>query len=179
MIQNYGQNSYNNLQNYSQQIDQVQKQLKKVSGQVHSSTSQLNDIYDYLNGLQQSGAANVYYITKAQLTDTDFLQTMLNYTSENKKITTLQVVMKNAPSSESNIKQVQRLQNQVNLQLRGTPLAHDQVAMTGEPVSQAINQSKLSHHFMSLLAIVIIGVMAAVFIVSRAILQPFYWIMLS
>ncbi|MBU9790001.1 MMPL family transporter [Lentilactobacillus sp. G22-6] len=175
VIQNYGQNSYNNLQNYSQQIDQVQKQLKKVSGQVHSSTSQLNDIYDYLNGLQQSGAANVYYITKAQLTDTDFLQTMLNYTSANKKITTLQVVMKNAPSSESNIKQVQRLQNQVNLQLRGTPLAHDQVAMTGEPVSQAINQSKLSHHFMSLLAIVIIGVMAAVFIVSRAILQPFYW----
>ncbi|WP_243674112.1 hypothetical protein [Lentilactobacillus kisonensis] len=85
VIQTYGQNSYNNLQNYSQQINQVQKQLKKVSGQVHSSTDQLNGIYDYLSGLQQSGAANIYYITKAQLADTDFLQTMLNYTSANKK----------------------------------------------------------------------------------------------
>ncbi|GHP14831.1 hypothetical protein YK48G_22560 [Lentilactobacillus fungorum] len=175
VIQNYGQNSYNNLQNYSQQIDQVQKQLKKVSNQVHGSTNQLNGIYDYLNGLQQSGAANVYYITKAQLADTDFLQTRLNYTSANKKITTLQIVMKNAPSSQSNIQQVNRIRDQINLQLRGTPLAKAQVAISGEPVTQAINQSKLNHHFISLLAIVIIGVLASVFIVSRAILQPFYW----
>lgn len=175
VIQNYGQNSANNLQSYSQQISQVQKQLKQVSGQVHSSTDQLNNIYDYLNGLQKSGAANVYYITKAQLADTDFLQTMLNYTSQDKKITTIQVVLKNAPSSKNNVQQVKTLEDQVNLQLRGTPLSADKVAFSGEPVTQAINQSKYSHHFVTLLAIVIIGILATVFIVSRSILQPLYW----
>lgn len=175
VIQNYGQNSANNLQSYSQQISQVQKQLKQVSSQVHSSTDQLNNIYDYLNGLQKSGAANVYYITKAQLADTDFLQTMLNYTSQDKKITTIQVVLKNAPSSKNNVQQVKTLEDQVNLQLRGTPLSADKVAFSGEPVTQAINQSKYSHHFVTLLAIVIIGILATVFIVSRSILQPLYW----
>ncbi|MGF2385541.1 MMPL family transporter [Lentilactobacillus otakiensis] len=175
VIQNYGQNSANNLQSYSQQISQVQKQLKQVSSQVNSSTDQLNNIYDYLNGLQKSGAANVYYITKAQLADTDFLQTMLNYTSQDKKITTIQVVMKNAPSSKTNVKQVKMLEEQVGLQLRGTPLSSDQIAFTGEPVTQSMNQSKLNHHFITLLAIVIIGILATVFIVSRSILQPLYW----
>ncbi|ORN29143.1 putative membrane protein YdgH [Lentilactobacillus parabuchneri] len=175
VIQNYGQNSANNLQSYSQQISQFQKQLKQVSSQVHSSTDQLNNIYDYLNGLQKSGAANVYYITKAQLADTDFLQTMLNYTSQDKKITTIQVVLKNAPSSKNNVQQVKTLEDQVSLQLRGTPLSADKVAFSGEPVTQAINQSKYSHHFVTLLAIVIIGILATVFIVSRSILQPLYW----
>lgn len=175
VIQNYGQNSANNLESYSQQISQVQKQLKQVSSQVNSSTDQLNNIYYYLNGLQKSGAANVYYITKAQLADTDFLQTMLNYTSQDKKITTIQVVMNNAPSSKTNLKQVKMLEDQVGLQLRGTPLSSDQVAFTGEPITQSINQSKLNHHFITLLAIVIIGILVTVFVVSRSILQPLYW----
>lgn len=175
VIQNYGQNSANNLESYSQQISQVQKQLKQVSSQVNSSTDQLNNIYDYLNGLQKSGAANVYYITKAQLADTDFLQTMLNYTSQDKKITTIQVVMNNAPSSKTNLKQVKMLEAQVGLQLRGTPLSSDEVAFTGEPITQSINQSKLNHHFITLLAIVIIGILVTVFVVSRSILQPLYW----
>ena len=175
VIQNYGQNSANNIESYSQQISQVQKQLKQVSSQVNSSTDQLNNIYDYLNGLQKSGAANVYYITKAQLADTDFLQTMLNYTSQDKKITTIQVVMNNAPSSKTNLKQVKMLEDQVGLQLRGTPLSSDQVAFTGEPITQSINQSKLNHHFITLLAIVIIGILVTVFVVSRSILQPLYW----
>lgn len=175
VIQNYGQNSANNLESYSQQISQVQKQLKQVSSQVNSSTDQLNNIYDYLNGLQKSGAANVYYITKAQLADTDFLQTILNYTSQDKKITTIQVVMNNAPSSKTNLKQVKMLEDQVGLQLRGTPLSSDQVAFTGEPITQSINQSKLNHHFITLLAIVIIGILVTVFVVSRSILQPLYW----
>ncbi|WP_225352814.1 MMPL family transporter [Lentilactobacillus parafarraginis] len=175
VIQNYGENSYNNLQNYSQQIKQIQQALKKVNRQVTSSTSQLNHIYDYLSGLQKSGGANVYYITKAQLADTDFQQTMLNYTSQNQKITTLQVVFKNAPSSTTNIKQVNRLKQQINLQLRGTALSDAQVAITGEPVTQAMTQSKMSHHFLTLFLILIIGILAAVFTVSRAILQPLYW----
>ncbi|MFT8907873.1 MAG: MMPL family transporter [Lentilactobacillus diolivorans] len=175
VIQNYGQNSYNNLQSYSQQISAVQKQLKKVSNQVDSSTNQLNGIYDYLNGLQKSGAANVYYITKAQLSDTDFLQTMLNYTSKDKKITTIQVVLKNAPSSKSNLKQMTKLQNQVSLQLRGTPLSKAKVAFTGEPMIQSINQSKMNHHFGTLLILLIAGVLLTVFAVSRSILQPLYW----
>lgn len=175
VIQNYGENSYNNLQNYSQQIKQIQQALKKVNRQVTSSTSQLNHIYDYLSGLQKSGGANVYYITKAQLADTDFQQTMLNYTSQNQKITTLQVVFKNAPSSTTNIKQVNRLKQQINLQLRGTALSDAQVAITGEPVTQAMTQAKMSHHFLTLFLILIIGILAAVFTVSRAILQPLYW----
>ncbi len=175
VIQNYGENSANNLQSYSQQISQVQKQLKQVGTQVTSSTTQLNNIYDYLNCLQKSGAANVYYITKAQLTDTDFLQTMLNYTSQDKKITTIQVVMKNAPSSKTNMKQVKALEQQVGLQLRGTPLSSDEVAFSGEPITQSINQSKLNHHFITLLAIVVIGILLTVFVVSRSILQPLYW----
>lgn len=175
VIQNYGENSYNNLQNYSQQIKQIQQALKKVNRQVTSSTSQLNHIYDYLSGLQKSGGANVYYITKAQLADTDFQQTMLNYTSQNQKITTLQVVFKNAPSSTTNIKQVNRLKQQINLQLRGTALSDAQVAITGEPVTQAMTQAKMNHHFLTLFLILIIGILAAVFTVSRAILQPLYW----
>ncbi|MCV3741043.1 MMPL family transporter [Lentilactobacillus hilgardii] len=175
VIQNYGQNSYNNLQAYSQQISQIKQQLKKVNQQVTSSTSQLNGIYDYLNGLQKSGGANVYYITKAQLADTDFQQTLLNYAGKNKKLTMLQVVFKNAPSSKSNIHQVNRLKQQINLQLRGTSLSNATVAMTGEPVTQSIIQSKMTHHFASLLAILVLGILLAVFILSRAILQPLYW----
>ncbi len=175
VIQRYGENSYNNLQNYSKQISQIQQSLKRVNQQVTSSTSQLNGIYDYLSGLQNSGGANVYYITKAQLADTDFQQTMLNYASQNQKITTLQVVYKHAPTSQNLAKQMSRLQAQIDLQLRGTSLSHAKFAITGEPVTEAIQQSKFKHHFVTLLAILTIGVLLTVFIVSRAILQPLYW----
>ncbi|MFD1125829.1 MMPL family transporter [Lentilactobacillus raoultii] len=175
VIQSYGQNSYNNLQSYSRQINQVKQQLKRVNQQVTASTSQLNGIYDYLNGLQKSGGASIYYITKAQLADTDFQQTLLNYASQNKRLTTLQVVFKNAPSSQTTVHQIKRLQQQIDLQLRGTSLSQATVAITGEPVAQSIIQSKMTHHFTTLMAILVFGILLAVFILSRAILQPFYW----
>lgn len=175
VIQTYGQTSYNNLQAYSRQIKQIKQQLKGVNSQVTTSTSQLNSIYDYLNGLQKSGGANIYYITKAQLADTDFQQTLFNYASRNHRITTLQIILKNSPSSKSTPHQIKQLTQQIKLQLRGTSLSKATVALSGEPITQSLVQAKMTHHFGTLLLILIIGILIAVFILSRAILQPFYW----
>ncbi|AQW20838.1 RND transporter [Lentilactobacillus curieae] len=175
IIQDYSQTNYTYIKDYSQQIKQINKQLQAVNKNVVSSSDQLNDIYDYLDGLQSSQAANVYYVTPQQLKGSDFKQTMANFGSQDQKTTMLQVVFNKDTDSGSNLKRVKDVQQQIKLQLRGTPLAKAKVAVTGEPVIESTIESRMNNKFVFLLSVLIIGMLLAVFILSRAILQPLYW----
>ncbi|MCY9806310.1 MMPL family transporter [Lentilactobacillus senioris] len=175
-MQNYSQTIYNNMQTYNEALQKVKNDLKSLQLQVKNVQKGLNNVYDYLAALQKSTASNVYYITNSQLEDTDFLQTMYNYTSQNKKITSLQVIFNNAPNSSDTPKQVQLLQDQIKTQLQGTTLKNAQVAVTGEPVYQSLEQHNLQRGFLIMATIMIVAIALAAFILSRAILQPFYWL---
>lgn len=174
-IKSYGETIYVNLKTYKKQLQKVKNSLNEIKEEADEANQQLNDVYSYLNGLQKSTAANVYYITKSQLADTDFLQSMYNYTSENKKITKLQVVFNNSANNKDNLKEIQNLQTLVQNQIQGTTLKHAKFAMTGEPVVEAQLQNGMQHYLKYAIAILIIVTLLAVFILSRAILQPIYW----
>ena len=176
-VQSYSKTVYGNMQTYSEALQKVKDDLASLQQQVKNVQKGLNNVYSYMSALQKSTAANVYYITGSQLEDTDFLQTMYNYTSENKKITTLQVVFNNAPSAKTTPEQVKLLQSQIATQIQGTTLKNAKVAVTGEPVYQSIEQQNLKHSFMVLATILIVAVLVAAFTLSRAILQPLYWML--
>ena len=105
-IKSSSQGSSAALTAYSKQIQNVRNELGKVGQKVSAAQTQINNIYNYLSGLENSQAADVFYITKAQLADTDFIQTTLNYTSQDQKITSLQIVLNSQPNSQNNVQTI-------------------------------------------------------------------------
>ncbi|GAY72123.1 membrane protein [Lentilactobacillus kosonis] len=174
-LQSFSQTNYTYLRNYREQIKLVNQQLKVVNRSVIASNSQLNGIYAYLDSLQNSQAANIYFITKKQLNGADFKQTLANFASQDQKTTMLQVVFDKTPDTGNNFKRINQLQSQIKLQLKGTPLASASVAIDGEPVIESTVESKMNDNFVILISVLVIGLLLGVFILSRAILQPLYW----
>ncbi|WP_268913378.1 MMPL family transporter [Lentilactobacillus sp. SPB1-3] len=174
-IQSFSQSNYTYLKNYREQIKEVNRQLKVANRSVVASNSQLNSIYDYLDGLQNSQAANVYFITKQQLQGNDFKQSLANFASQDQKTTMLQVVFNKTTDNGNNRKRVDQLQQQIKLQLKGTSLANANVAIDGEPVVESTVETKMNNNFVIFISVMIIGLLLSVFILSRAILQPLYW----
>ena len=164
------------LHNYRIQIQKLSSQIRQASHQAEMTDQKLNHAYNYLDGLQNSSTAKAYYITPGQLNDTDFQQSLINFASRSKRSTRLQVVFNQSPSTKYNQHRIAQLKNEIQTQLQGTNLHHDQIGISGQPVEQA----QLQHGFKSgaLLTILISGALFAVVLtlLSRSILRPLSWL---
>ena len=167
----------NNLKQLRQQFKQLHHQLKLASEQAESAGQELNEIYEYLSELQASEAAKTYFITSNQIADTDFQQDLVNFTNANRNVTRLRVIFNQAPELQNNAKQIKRLKSVVRDQLRGTPLSNSQIMMTGEPVRDAVIQHRFNTGSIKAVLMIAAVIMLSLALVSRKVLQPFYWLL--
>ncbi|QBP18908.1 MMPL family transporter [Acetilactobacillus jinshanensis] len=166
----------NDVKTYQHQIKAVNKQISSTQSQIKKVNGQLNDIYGYLSSLQRSSASHQYFITPGQIEDTDFQQSLINFTSQDERITKLQVIFDQAPSTRYNQSRIRHLISETHTTLQGTPLSHAKVAFSGVPVEQAtIHKNAKLGLFISLVIITSI-VLLGLSLISRSIFNPLFWL---
>lgn len=163
------------LKKYYYQLRKTKSNLNRANSSVKKSNKSIKSIAKYLNTLQTSDAAKVYYITPSQIEDTDFYQSMYNFNSEDQKATMLEINLKDAPDQSDNLKRVENLKQQVNLMLQGSRLQKSEIAYSGVPIDNAASQSKGNQLTLIAFGTMILVLWIGLIIVSRSILHPLYW----
>ncbi|MBW1604882.1 MMPL family transporter [Lactobacillus sp. Sy-1] len=165
------------LSKYASQLQEAKTIFSNISSATTAVNQKLNSIYDYLDGLAKSSVGAVYYITPTQLADTDFQQSLYNYNSANNKTTKLTVVLQSDPNdAKQTSKTIKDLQNTANVMLRGTALQNSTVAIAGQPAQQNDLQTNFVKYGLISLALIALFAILVIFIISRSILHPIYWV---
>ncbi|MEJ6400092.1 MMPL family transporter [Nicoliella lavandulae] len=165
------------ISKYAAKLEQAKAIFAEISTVTKAVNSKLNSIYDYLDGLSKSSVGAVYYITPDQLADTDFQQSLYNYNSADNKTTQISVILQGDPTNaQATSKVLNNIQKDVDVMLQGTAIANSEVAITGQPAQQ--NTLKNQFFKDGLISLALIGLIAllTLFIASRSILHPIYWL---
>ncbi|PWG00069.1 MMPL family transporter [Levilactobacillus bambusae] len=168
--------SANALSSYESSVDTVTTSLKESQAGLKTASTTLGKIYDYLAGYKTSEAAKNLYLTPDQIQSGDFQQSLYNYTDKTAKITYLTITLDNVPTRQT-AGVVKNLQQVADSQIRGTNLGAADLIFSGQPVVQADIQSQVQHSLPAMLMLIFGIILFALFIVSRSVLQPFYWLL--
>jgi RND superfamily putative drug exporter len=165
---------YSTLKDLVGQMKTLQSGLKSASNGVGTINTGVKSANSYLTGLKQSSVANNYYVPKSVLKGKTYKQAVKQYMSSDHKTTSMTIVLKADPSSAEAMSQVDKMQKVVKNELKGTSLSGAKVAIGGQTASTSDTQKIASGDFTRTAAIMIIGILLALMVVTRSILQPFY-----
>ncbi|WP_155287864.1 MMPL family transporter [Lacticaseibacillus zhaodongensis] len=165
---------YSTLQGTVDQMKTLQSGLTTAGNGVGKINKGVASASSYLSGLQDSAAAQSYYVPKQILKTKDYKTAVKTYMSADHKTTKLTVVLSTDPASATSMKRVDNMQGDVQNALKGTPLKNAKVAIGGQTASTSDTQHIASSDFVRTAAIMIIGILLALMVVTRSILQPLY-----
>lgn len=148
--------------------------LPRITSGLDEANSGLAQGGTYLQGLQNSAAADTFYIPKQFLSNAMFQKSINVYLSPDKKSALLIIVFNSNPSADAASARSQELSAMARKSLQGTPLKHAKVAMGGESSKIEDTKSVSSGDFIRTAAIMLIGIGIALMFVTRSLLQPVY-----
>lgn len=148
--------------------------LPRITNGLDEANSGLGQGGTYLQGLQNSPAADTFYIPKEFLSNAMFQKSINVYLSPDKKSAMLIVVFNSNPSADQASARSQELSAMAKKSLQGTPLKNAKVAMGGESSKIQDTKSVASGDFIRTAAIMLIGIGIALMFVTRSLLQPVY-----
>ena len=165
---------YQSLAATAGQVQVLQSGLHEGSQGATQIGNGLSSANDYLIGLKNSSAAKTYYVPKNILNGKEYQFALDAYMSENKKSTSLNIVLDSNPSSEKAMKKVSQLQTQVENALKGTGLSDAVAAIGGQTAKTNDTRSIASADFIRTGIIMVVGIMIALIFITRSLLQPLY-----
>jgi len=165
---------YQSLAATAGQVQVLQSGLHEGSQGATQIGNGLSSANDYLIGLKNSSAAKTYYVPKNILNGKEYQSALDAYMSENKKSTSLNIVLDSNPSSEKAMKKVSQLQTQVENALKGTGLSDAVAAIGGQTAKTNDTRSIASADFIRTGIIMVVGIMIALIFITRSLLQPLY-----
>ena len=165
---------YQSLAATTGQVQVLQSGLHEGSQGATQIGNGLSSANDYLIGLKNSSAAKTYYVPKNILNGKEYQSALDAYMSENKKSTSLNIVLDSNPSSEKAMKKVSQLQTQVENALKGTGLSDAVAAIGGQTAKTNDTRSIASADFIRTGIIMVVGIMIALIFITRSLLQPLY-----
>ncbi|MGX4593083.1 MMPL family transporter [Leuconostoc sp. JNUCC 76] len=168
------QTMYNSLKTTGGQVQSLQEGLSEASNGTTQISSGLESANDYLIGLKNSSAANTYYVPKNVLNGKDYKSALDAYMSENKKATSLNIILDSNPNSEKSMKKVSQLQSQVEGALKGTGLASAVAAIGGQTSRTNDTRAIASADFIRTGIIMVVGILIALIFITKSLLQPLY-----
>ncbi|MFT8391338.1 MAG: MMPL family transporter [Sporolactobacillus sp.] len=160
---------------FGTQINALSKGLKKSA----SGASKIKNGIESANNLiadwshvsyKQSGI----YVPDAVLNATDFHKAMKNYLSNDGKITSIQVVMKDDPYSNSGIAHFDALKKALPGYLKGTPFENAKIGISGVASMNSDLKELAASDYQRAVICVLIGVFIALVIVLRSLTMPIY-----
>lgn len=128
----------------------------------------------YLGGLQNSAAADHFYIPNAVLHSKTFKPSIKTYLSSDKKTARIEIVFSTDPSGYHAARLANSLANISRKSLKGTDIADAKVAMGGQSERIYNTRKTASGDFFRTAVIMIIGISLALMFITRSLLQPVY-----
>ena len=168
------QTMYTTLQSLVKQMATLQKGLATASDGTKTINKGVGSANSYLTGLKKSDAADTYYVPKSTLKGKTYQTALNSYMSSNYHATKLTIVLKDNPSSKAAMNKISAIQTQAQNTLKGTSLDGSTIAIGGQTSETNDTQSIASSDFIRTAAIMLVGILLALMVITRSVLQPFY-----
>ncbi|AVK61714.1 transporter [Lactobacillus sp. CBA3605] len=168
------QTMYTTLQSLVKQMATLQKGLGTASDGTKTINKGVGSANSYLVGLKKSDAAKTYYVPKSTLKGKTYKTALKAYMSGNNHATKMTIVLNDNPSSKAAMNKVNAIQTQATNALKGTSLSGSTIAIGGQTSTTNDTQSIASSDFIRTAAIMLIGILIALMVITRSVLQPFY-----
>ncbi len=165
---------YTSIQSLVGQMQTLQDGLKTASDGTKTINTGVGSANSYLTGLKDSAAAKTYYVPKSTLKGKTYKSALKAYMSGNNHATKLTIVLNENPSSKSAMDKVTAIQKQATNSLKGTALDGATIAIGGQTSETNDTQAIASSDFVRTAAIMLVGILIALMVITRSVLQPFY-----
>ncbi|MDO7803554.1 MMPL family transporter [Lactiplantibacillus pentosus] len=165
---------YTSIQSLVGQMKTLQDGLKTASDGTKTINKGVGSANSYLTGLKNSAAAKTYYVPKSTLKGKTYKSALKAYMSGNNHATKITIVLNENPSSKSAMNKVTAIQKQAENSLKGTALDGATIAIGGQTSETNDTQSIASSDFTRTAAIMLVGILIALMVITRSVLQPFY-----
>ena len=165
---------YTSIQSLVGQMKTLQNGLKTASDGTTTINKGVGSANSYLTGLKDSAAAKTYYVPKSTLKGKTYKSALKAYMSGNNHATKLTIVLNENPSSKSAMNKVTAIQKQATNSLKGTALDGATIAIGGQTSETNDTQAIASSDFIRTAAIMLVGILIALMVITRSVLQPFY-----
>ncbi|AYJ34487.1 MMPL family transporter [Lactiplantibacillus argentoratensis] len=165
---------YTSIQSLVGQMQTLQDGLKTASDGTKTINTGVGSANSYLTGLKDSAAAKTYYVPKSTLKVKTYKSALKAYMSGNNHATKLTIVLNENPSSKSAMDKVTAIQKQATNSLKGTALDGATIAIGGQTSETNDTQAIASSDFVRTAAIMLVGILIALMVITRSVLQPFY-----
>lgn len=156
------------------QMQQLEYGLQTASAGAQKINDGVGAANSYLTGLKNSAAADTYYVPKNILTSKTYKTAEDSYLSADKKAVKFTIILDMNPSSLRAMHKVDELRAIVNQSVKGTPLAGATVALGGQSAKTNDTHKVAQNDFMRTAAIMLTGILLALMVITRSVLQPFY-----
>lgn len=144
---------------FGSQLSKLQSEIAQVNSGLIKLNSGFKKSNNYIATLQNSPAADVFYIPKSILKD-KYNQPLKRFTSQNRKATLIEVNLKGNPASVTNQERTHELVQQAKYNVKGTSLDKSKITADGlsndANYTRSINKQNLTKA-MTIGLIIIIG----------------------
>lgn len=165
---------YGQINGMAGKVNELTNGLETASNGTKKINSGLGDADRYLTGLKNSAASDTYYVPNSVLHSKEYQKAEDSYLSQNKHAVKFMIVLDNNPSSLDAMKTVENINSLVNKSIKGTSLSNSKVALGGQTAYINDTRDVASKDFIRTAIIMLIGILVALMIITRSILQPFY-----
>ena len=165
---------YGQISGMDGQVNELENGLTTASNGAKKINQGLGTANNYLTGLKNSAAADTYYVPKDVLKSKEYQKAEDSYLSQNKHAVKFTIVLNENPSSLSAMKTVENIQSLVNKSIKGTSLSGAKVALGGQTAYINDTRNVASKDFIRTAIIMLTGILLALMLITRSILQPFY-----
>ena len=165
---------YSQISGMAGQVNELEIGLTTASNGAKKINQGLGTANNYLTGLKNSAAADTYYVPKDVLKSKEYQKAEDSYLSQNKHAVKFTIVLNENPSSLSAMKTVENIQSLVNKSIKGTSLSGAKVALGGQTAYINDTRNVASKDFIRTAIIMLTGILLALMLITRSILQPFY-----
>lgn len=165
------QQMYQTLTGLQQKVTDLKSGLNQMDEGLQQENQGTSQIGEYLAGLQKSSASKVFYIPNSELHSQTYSEVLGSYFSYNRHATQLTIIFKGDPSDTKTMQQMGKIEKIANNSLKGTSLEHTQKAFDGMTSYNRDLSSLASKDFKRTAALMLVGILIALLVVTRSLLQ--------
>lgn len=162
------------LTSLSEQMETLQSGLAESTEGLDEISAGLTDAQNYLNGLSESSASSTLYLPQDVLESEDFIQAMDMYMSEDRTMTSMNIILDVNPYSKEAMDIIEELDDQLQASLKSGVLSEASVALGGRTMQNVDLQEIASGDFLRTATIMLIGIGLVLIVITRSILKPIF-----
>lgn len=153
------------------QMQELQTGLTSANSGLDQVTSGTTTVNKYLKEMQKSYLGNTFYMPAASIKSASFTPSLDAFTSKDRKITKITVVLSSDPSTTKSANRIRTITRDLNAKMKGTSLKNAKVAVGGQSSQTSDLQKIANGDFFRTVVIMLVGIGLALMVVTRSLVQ--------